>query len=152
MSESAPALDLALVASRYVLGLVPVESLPAVATDALVAGWDADSLRVLAGLNGAPSEARDLFERSVAVLGLALPPETEALAAVAHAISADIVDERVTPYVGAKQIWEASLRVEARAPLLDPFIYAASEWEDRPEDRALFEEGIVATAAGLLAD
>jgi hypothetical protein len=35
-------------------------------------------------------------------------------------------------------------------PELDPFIYAASEWEERPEDRVHFEEGIVSEARALV--
>jgi hypothetical protein len=35
-------------------------------------------------------------------------------------------------------------------PELDTFIYAASEWEDRPEDQKNFAAGIVAAAHDLL--
>ena len=35
-------------------------------------------------------------------------------------------------------------------PELDTFVYAASEWDDRPEDQQTFEKGILAAASDLV--
>ena len=35
-------------------------------------------------------------------------------------------------------------------PELDTFIYGASEWDERPQDQAVFAKGIMAAARDLL--
>lgn len=48
-------------------------------------------------------------------------------------------------HAGAKQIWELSLWIpHENLPEFDSFVDAASEWQDRPEDRQVFEDGITA--------
>jgi hypothetical protein len=48
---------------------------------------------------------------------------------------------------GAKRIWQATLNAELNGfHDLDGFIYAASELEERPEDKALFEKAIIEEA------
>jgi hypothetical protein len=72
---------------------------------------------------------------------------------LAREISKEILGGTTRPYEGAKQIWEISLRLpEDHLPDLDSFVYAASEWEERPEDRHVFERGIVTAAKELLVD
>ena len=57
-----------------------------------------------------------------------------------------------SPIVAARRIWDLSLQLPdgVRIPELDPFIYVASEWDDRPDDRSDFELGIVESARDLL--
>jgi len=66
-------------------------------------------------------------------------------------LAQDIVEERCDPYTGARSIWEvvADRPLEIRSKA-DPFVYAASEWEGRPEDREDFERGMVDEARRLL--
>ena len=52
----------------------------------------------------------------------------------------------------AELIWELTVRAHPdRLPELDPFVYAASEWRERPEDGALFTGAVRAASADLLA-
>jgi len=58
-----------------------------------------------------------------------------------------ILNGEVTPYDGARALWEASLAVRDRSfHDLDSFIYASSEYHNRPEDRAMFDTAIVEEA------
>jgi hypothetical protein len=62
-----------------------------------------------------------------------------------------VLEGTLTPYQGAKQIWGLALSLpEEHLPQFDAFIYGASEWEDRPSDRNIFAEGIVAAAQELV--
>lgn len=144
------ALDLA--ASKAVLGLLPSDDLSQVAVEALEHGCDSPSLRILSGLHaGEPEEARTLFKQALSELNVSVPNKRDAVRRLAQEIATEILGGMVTAYVGAKQIWDLTLRVpDVEFPELDAFVYAASEWEDRPEDRPSFEDGIVAAARELV--
>jgi hypothetical protein len=61
-------------AEEYVLGRVPVERLPGLATEFLVAGADTDEMATAAMPDGNdPREARELFEAALSSLGVELP-------------------------------------------------------------------------------
>lgn len=47
-------------------------------------------------------------------------------------------------------IWRLWGLSDEGIPELDPFVYAASEWEDRPNDRRFFENAIVDIAKDLV--
>jgi hypothetical protein len=137
------------VAARLVLGLAGPENLPVAADTALRGGLVSPALIAL--MDADPSEARALFDRALDELKVSKPSQREAIMQLAHDAAAGIVDGTVAPYSGAKRIWElTSCAPTVRIPELDPFIYAASEWEDRPEDRAHFERGIISEARALL--
>lgn len=144
---------LQLAASKWVLGAVGAESLPESATAALVAGCDSPSLRRLAGLSGqADIETTRLFETTLSELGLTVPIAREAVMMLSHELANMIVTGAIAPYEGAKQIWELTLRVpQERISQLDSFVYAASEWAERPAHRNVLAEGIVAAAQDLVA-
>jgi hypothetical protein len=92
-----------------------------------------------------------LFDRALAELGVPIPTRRDAVKQLARATAADVVDERVSPYEGAKYIWKLTLLLaDGHMPELDPFIYAASEWEDRPADRSAFDSAIVQEAKELI--
>jgi hypothetical protein len=58
-----------------------------------------------------------------------------------------ILDGAITPYDSAHRIWDATIAIgDPDVPELDTFIYAAAEWDDRPEDANIFAEGVVAAA------
>jgi hypothetical protein len=143
---------LLLAASKIVLDLAGPETLPTIATDALVDGCDSPSLRILAGIANAQSdEARSLFAQALGELELPFPTARDAVMILATDIATKVLDGTTTPFLGAQQIWELSLRApQEHLPQLDTFIYAASEWEDRPEDGNIFAEGVVAAARDLL--
>ena len=138
-------------AAKVTLGLIPSENLTDVAVLALEDGCDSPSLRILAGLTVAEAdEARELFEHVLVELNSELPSKRDAVMRLARETAKGILSGTVAPCEGAKQIWELSLLIpNENLPELDSFIYAASEWEDRPKDRKVFEDGIVAAAVEL---
>jgi len=142
---------LGVTACKVQLGLLSAGVVPDVATEALARGCDTPSLRRLAGLLGSETEeVGPLLDRALAELGSPQLSNAAAVMRLAHEISQAIIAGTTAPYDGAKQIWALTLRAPGeRFPDLDTFIYAASEWEERPEDRQLFDEGIVAAARDL---
>jgi len=135
--------------ARWVLGLIPADDLPDIAVKALSAGVESKSLIELAGLSGNDTdEARKLFEQALNELGCESMGKIDALRNYARIVSTSMLNLELTPLEGAKRIWQAS-RHSSLTDFhdLDTFIYAASELEDRPQDRALFEKAILEEAA-----
>jgi hypothetical protein len=143
---------LAVVAARLVLGLSGPEDLPGVAEEALNDGVDTPALGRLAGTSTAEhDEARALFRRVLSELQLETPTPRDAVFLLARATAQQIVDKDLAPYTGARRIWDLTRHLQTeRISELDPFIYAASEWEERPEDRIFFEQAISQEAQALL--
>jgi len=140
-------MDLLEAQAFWTLGMLPREKIPAIAQRALERGMDDPSLRILAGLTNAElDEATPLFEKTVNSMGIRKLSKQEALDICADCLSRRILDGAISPYDGAKQIFRASVEVEGRNHDVDPFIYAADEYEDRPEDRGFFEAAIVLEA------
>jgi hypothetical protein len=140
------------VAARVALDLAGDEELPAGAVAALEAGRDTDALRLLAaGAEDGPA-ARALLAAALDELGIAAPSAREAALLLARGEAAAIVSGARAPQDAAERIWDLVVRADPeRLPELDPFVYAASEWRDRPEDGALFTAAVRAAAARLLA-
>lgn len=140
---------MASIAARMVIGLAGPDELIGAGDAALGAGLASPALIALADAD--VDEAPALFERALAELEVSMPGTREAIVRLSHDAAAEIVSGRVAPYAGAKRIWDLTLRAPSeRIPELDPFIYAASEWEERPSDRVHFEQGIVSEAQALL--
>jgi hypothetical protein len=139
--------------AESVLGLGRSEDLPGAALALLQSGFDSPALVALAGLSSADvSEAPQLFDRAVAELSVSTPDPRSAVIRLSQEVAADIAAGTTAPYEGAKRIWALTLRVPTEhIRELDPFIYAASEWEDRPDDRVRFEEDIAREAQALAA-
>jgi hypothetical protein len=136
--------DLKAIQARWVLGLVSGEDLPTIATTLLSQGIESKALVELAGLSRTEAGAPGLFERALDELGCIAMEPTEALKHYAKAVSASILACETSPLDGAKRIWRATLYVGAHGfHDLDPFVYAASEAESRPQDRELFERAII---------
>ena len=144
-------LDIA--AAKLVLGLLYAEVVPEIGTRALVEGYDSPALRVVAGLIEAQSdEAIPLFKQALSELTWPLPNQREAVLLLARELAAQVLRGELSPYQGAKKIWWLTREADEVGHELDPFIYAASEWEDRPEDRPLFERAIMEEAKALVDD
>jgi hypothetical protein len=126
---------------------------PDAATAALRDGLDSGALRLLAGTDGADGpEARRLLDRALAELGVPAPSPSGAVALLAREACAAIVAGDLAPHEGAERIWDLTLRApDERLPELDPFVYAASEWRERPADRADFDAGVLDAAREILA-
>jgi hypothetical protein len=144
--------ELEVAASKVVLGLLQSEDLVRVGVQALERGCDSPSLRVLAGLNASEvEEARGMFDRVLSELNIAVPSKRDAVMHLARETAKRILAGTSGAYLGAKAIWDYTLRAsDEDFAELDTFVYGASEWEDRPEDRVAFEEGIVAAARELV--
>jgi hypothetical protein len=98
----------------------------------LARGCDTLSVRRLAALMGSETEeVGPLLDRALAELGSPQLGDADGVSRLAREISQAIVAGTTAPYHGAT------------------FIYAASEWGERPEDRQRFEEGIVVAAREL---
>ena len=136
---------------KYVLGLLPATNLPAVGVQALEAGYDSPSLRQLAGIGGDdPDVARKLFIRSVQEIGLIVPTPAEAGLCVARAIAGEVLTGAVTPYEGAKRIWDEICTRFPDIAELTPFIGLASEYEDDEQHRDSYSRRIVERCRGLM--
>lgn len=93
-------------AALHALGQVTTDDLPEAATQALVAGLDSPSLRVLAGTTSKNAfELEELLERSLLELGLSCATEEEARRAVARYRAQQIVRGEIAPAMGAGLIW-----------------------------------------------
>lgn len=144
--------DLGLTACRFIVGDVPSEDLPGIATDALVRGVDSPSLRELAGLR--PSdvrEASDLFRAALDELGLPLPIKDEALWRLVRHIATRVVSGDLPPQDGAMWIWvNAANEVEEEGDLRI-FIGLASERQDHPDAGDEIDAQVIEAAHELLA-
>jgi hypothetical protein len=139
-------------AAEVALGVAESQELVDGAIAMLDAGTDSPALVELAGLApSATSQAERLFRRALVELAMSIPSVQDAVMHLARESAAEIVSGIVSPYDGAKRIWHCTLRASERLPELDPFVYAASEWEDRPADRDFFD-GAIRNAAVALGD
>lgn len=140
--------DLISIQARWVLGIIPVDDLPDIAAGALCAGFESKSLLELAATSRRETdETRRLFNRALNELGLEPMSKSDALRLYANYISAAMLASEITPLNGAKQIWNAVLDSGMECfHDLDPFIYAASEMEDRRGETEFFEQEILKEA------
>lgn len=131
----------------WTLGLLQPQQMRQVAQGLLASGVDS-KLHVLAGLSDSElDEAPDLFSQTMHALGRDKLTKPDAVRIIAKAVARQITQGDLSPYDGARRIWNASLEVaEQGFHDVDPFIYAASEYEDRPDDRDHFAAEIVAEA------
>jgi hypothetical protein len=148
------ALDIEQLAARWVLGQLHGKELAGSATQALLDGYDGPALREIAG-TAEPliRDVADVFERALDELRARRPSRKQAALILAKAYAARIVDGSLSPYAGAKAIWQ-ELTSELRPDdhTLDPFIYWADEFEETrdPERRKLCESAIFESARELM--
>jgi hypothetical protein len=150
---NAQRIPLSIAEALKVLGMLPSSAVPGIAADALEDGLDSYALRILAGLDQseAVSDAPQWFDRALGELGWPPLSFADALLRYARWMCWQILRNTIEPYEGAKLIWRAMLQSRTTNIIeLHPFVYAASEWESRPDDRRFFEEAICAAAAHFL--
>lgn len=137
--------------SDYVFGLSSSDALPSIGLQLLEEGYDSPSLRQLAGYSASDAgECRELFTKTLIELGIILPSLSEAGLSVARGIAAEVLQETITPYIGAKRIWS---RVYNRLPDLEqlrPFVGLASEHEDDVHHREEYARDIINECHKLL--
>jgi hypothetical protein len=136
------------VEARFVLGLVLSDELPGIAADLIASGLESKSLIRLAGLAVTEvGDARELFEQALEELSRGRMSKELALRRFTQDTCEQILQNSLSPFEGAKLIWQtyrASDVLDTHD--YDPFIYAASEMEDRPKDRNRFEIAILEEA------
>ena len=140
--------DVEEIESCHVLGLVSRDSLGDIVEKLLEKDPTNENLLVLVGLLPIElDEAYSVFEKYLRSIGRGRMTKPDAAIIYAKCISRKILQNEIAPYEGAMKIWNASLKVgDVKFHDLDTFIYAASEYEDRLNDRAFFEEEIVKEA------
>jgi hypothetical protein len=129
----------------WVLRLLDPALLPPVAMNALVAGQDSPSLRLLAGLQSNEADrATGLFVDALQELSVLVPSPSDAALSHSRCVAALIVGGTISPREGAYRIWDVSLAVgDSSFHALDPFIYLASEYDGRPDDQPRFDQMIL---------
>jgi hypothetical protein len=68
--------------------------------------------------------------------------ELDALIARVVEVATDVLEEKRTPYDGAKELWGLSSEMWELPGALLPFVGLASEWEDHPDHRTDFDRDI----------
>jgi len=138
---------------RLVLGEQPPEDLPAIATEASVAGIDSPSLTELAGTSPSDyQDARDLFLRAAEELGIAMPTAQDARWRMVRAVALDMVNGRLTPLEASRRIWWEGWEELGRPDELSPFVALATGWEEDLSGRDLCEREMLDAARRLLAE
>jgi hypothetical protein len=138
-------------AAAVVLGVETADGLPRVAAEVLAQGINSPALCALAAMDEPRAEeAFSILERVLKEAGTKLPTQREAALRLARKTAQEMLKGEVLAYEGSRQIWALARRVTSESmDDLDPFIYAASEWEDRPEDRSLLEDAMLVAAREL---
>lgn len=118
MPDSTAYSDLSLRMARYVLHDALPEDLPRFAAEALVAGIDSPSLRVLAGASHAdtPSELHALFRAAVAELGLTFPGRVGAAYSIMRHWARRVCSGETSTFTGATAIAAIFYEVEPELP------------------------------------
>ena len=135
-----------------VLGILSKEELLQMAKDAVAEGCDDPAVTQLSifTLNEV-DEINAQFKKMKGQCDKEAMSMLSALRFYAKEISTLILSGAMSPREGANMLWRAQInsRMETFHEL-DGFIYAASEMDDRPEDSALFEEGILKEAKRVI--
>jgi hypothetical protein len=145
---------LSLAAARVALDLLTLHDLARVGVMALEEGFDSPAIRRLAVVDDRDSEqARSMFDRVLFELEVPMPDKREAAMILARDVAKRIVEATASAIDGANQIWNIALL--ARNEIgheLDAFVYAASEWNDRPEDRDMISGWILEAAREIVGE
>ncbi len=117
-----------LIQAKRQLGYFDTQELVDWAVAALQTGYETEHLLMLAGMDGYPSQEKwDYFERSVAELGLPLPPpDKEALRAYATVRAEEVVAGRLDWRAGLSEFVKIC-RASRYAPRYDYFSYLSDE-------------------------
>jgi hypothetical protein len=134
---------LELSAARIVLGSLTTDALPEAAAQALAAGLDSPSLRVLAASSTRlEPDLLDNFKKALSELGVSFPSREQAGLLLARNIAERVLAGSIRPYEGAKAIWALYASFPKPKSLIQ-FVGLASEWEDHPSARIEIEKEIV---------
>ncbi|HEX9983222.1 MAG TPA: hypothetical protein VGF69_08160 [Thermoanaerobaculia bacterium] len=134
-------MDVQRLALRFRIGDMTLQEVSSAAAELICDGVASPSLERLAwGHVSGPDEARWLLTAAADETG-ASGEVLDEVRSFVRDIASEIVRGTLTPYEGARRIWSAALLLPAEHTY-DQFIYAASEYENRPDDRPFFEDAI----------
>lgn len=135
-------------AAIFALGLLDPGDLVRIALALIERGFDSPELRRLAAAGPTDEDVAAWWLRSLDQLGIAHFGDQQGAAEwYVRQIAKRIASRNLAAIDGARAIWRVSLVLDpAKLPAADPFVYAASEWDDRPGDRSHFEREIILQA------
>jgi hypothetical protein len=120
------------------------------ATREAQSAWSYPSLLALAGLSTRdPDEVDHLLALLLEEQGQSAPTEFQCGMLAAGNIARQIGSGALEPIDGARAIWSVARRAPASEPSLRDFVGLASEWDDDPDHRAIYEEEIRSAALAL---
>jgi hypothetical protein len=106
----------------YVLNKLEIFELPEIATQALVDGYDSESLRILAGeTNPSMSNSLSLFEKVLKELKITIPTKDQARLNLINDYAKCILEDDLDPNEGAKKIYEIGSESDAIMELVSIF-------------------------------
>lgn len=138
---------------RLVIDQQPSEQLPDLAAKLLATSEvDSPSLRELAGLaSDDVRQARELFLAALQELGVQIPGEHDSYLEQARFWAREMLAGSLSPYEASRHIWWRAWEPAGRPTELTAFVGLASQWEDDPEQRPLYERDMLAEARRILA-
>ncbi|MGC2175890.1 MAG: hypothetical protein WA614_10540 [Acidimicrobiales bacterium] len=143
--------DLTWTLDLLVLGMQAPEELSTIATNALVEGFDSDSLRELAGM--LPSQyqsARDLFLSVMRELDIPIPTEDQARWNAVRHWALDMVEGRLDPRAASGLIhWDGWNELD-QPKTLAVFAELEDEWDEHEARRPENEQTMIEAARNLL--
>jgi hypothetical protein len=128
------------------LGLLQRDRIEDLATAGLAEGFDSPIMRQLAG-GATASDPRTVFLACIEQLRIVLPAKRQAARHLARAIATAVVAGSIDPFDAARDLATVSRQVGGGFHELDPFIYAESEAQSRPSERAFFAKAIIDEAS-----
>jgi hypothetical protein len=143
-------IDIKKLAARWTLGRLQGAEIPEIATQALMEDYDGPALRELAGaVNPDLRDSAHIFEAALEELQAPTMTVKEAAYLLAREVSEKIINQKLTPYEGAKTIWsQFADEVRPDDHGLDPFVYWADEFEETTDfHRKEFCEAAILRAA-----
>jgi hypothetical protein len=117
-------MDLPLAAALYGLGFLETETLRDVATEAVAAGSESQSLALLAGALPCehPADLRELFEAGLREAGVAMPDRLAAADTLKRYYGGEVVARRMAPRDGAWWIKRVHDTVETLLPPIRVYV------------------------------
>jgi hypothetical protein len=137
--------------NKYALGMLNAEDLSVVAQHALDSGLESPALCQLATAEGSDSyKLNSLFVKAIEELGMSRPSRHAAGLFIARTIASDILAGHLSPYVGAKRIWNELYTSNPELTELIGFVGLASEYEDDHKNRDKYYRDIISECKMLL--
>lgn len=143
-------LEAATFAGQLALDLITRSEVIEWASTQVANGEQRPTVVELAGLDeNAQDRVDELLEDLLVDLGLASLTDYQAAMLSASRVSRQLCGGEKEPIDAARAIWRIATQVPASQVDLRPFIGLASEWDDDPDSRSLYDEEIRSRALPL---